>query len=115
MIALLGMSEKSRKVSFRFQTGPSTHLCPSTSFSTLAPAGTSLSKAGSRLTILAAESDSVAAEFVVGLSSEALLAIGALEQKARTTAKAATIKDMCWDLFIYISCAFISPVHFDGI
>src|SRR5262245_62990139 len=106
MIALLGMSEKSRKVSFRFQTGPSTHLCPSSSFSTLAPGGTSLSKAGSRLTILAAESDSVAAEFEAGLLSEQLLAISALELEARRTAKAAAIKGMCWNLFIYISCAF---------
>jgi hypothetical protein len=55
---------------------------------------------------LAAESDPVAAEFEAGLLSEALLAIGALEQEARTTAKAAAINGMCWNLFIYISCAF---------
>ena len=52
LMALLGMSEKSRKPPFAFQTGPSVHLKPSPSFSKTASGAISASSAGDFLTIV---------------------------------------------------------------
>ena len=74
------MSEKSRYCPFLFHTGPSTQVNPSAIFSSFASRGTSLSKRGSRRTI------------VTGTDVGLLLGKAAYDQSGSKAARAITNK-----------------------